>query len=65
MHNEISLYEAMKQPDQPAPFFQALDELFQREIGHVLFTLLAVDGGRSFASTPQTPSIIRCPAASL
>lgn len=56
MHNEISLYEAMKQPNQPAPFFQALDELLQREIGHVLFTLLAVDGGevvRIYSSDPE------------
>ncbi|MGE7368876.1 GAF domain-containing protein [Neorhizobium sp. NPDC001467] len=44
MQHEKRLYEAMQKPGQPAPFFQALDELFQQEVGHVLFTLLAVEG---------------------
>lgn len=44
MHHETRLYEAMQKPNQPAPFFQELDALLQQDIGHVLFTLLAVDG---------------------
>lgn len=45
MQHDKRLYGAMQKPAQPAPFFQALDELLQQEVGHVLFTLLAVDGG--------------------
>ncbi|CUX06842.1 MULTISPECIES: GAF domain-containing protein [Agrobacterium] len=43
MENDISLYQAMKKSNQPQPFFQALDALLQQEVGHILFTLLAVD----------------------
>ncbi|MDS7594236.1 GAF domain-containing protein [Agrobacterium tumefaciens] len=45
MQTEMRLYEAMMKPNQPEPFFQALDALLQQEVGHILFTLLAVDGG--------------------
>ncbi|MBD8688378.1 MULTISPECIES: GAF domain-containing protein [unclassified Rhizobium] len=45
MENDISLYGAMRKSNQPQPFFQALDALLQQQVGHILFTLLAVDGG--------------------
>ncbi len=38
------LYAAMQQPGQPGTFFDALDALIRDEVGHILFTLLAVDG---------------------
>ncbi|CAH2783320.1 MAG: hypothetical protein CBARDCOR_3607 [uncultured Caballeronia sp.] len=34
----------MQQPGQPAHFFDVLDTLLQNEVGHILLTLLAVDG---------------------
>lgn len=45
MQTDMHLYEAMKKTNQPETFFQALDSLLQQEVGHILFTLLAVDGG--------------------
>lgn len=45
MHHGNRLYAAMQQPNQPVPFFREMDALLQQEVGHVLFTLLAVDGG--------------------